>query len=133
PGSKNYAAKEKDARWRHSIQEVEGDFIFVEVELQDASDFTDEVLYVTGVEDEGAKLLRCHSLAVPNALAAILLHIRDTTGSLPHVYFGWTEGHPLSYVLKYIFLGEGETAPLTREILRSEEPEERKRPLVHVG
>jgi hypothetical protein len=133
PGSKNYVAKEKDARWRHSIHEHEGDFIFIEVELKDASEFTDDVLQVHGVEDEGAKLLRCRSLAVPNALAAILLHVRDSTGTLPHVYFGWTEGHPLSYVLKYIFLGEGETAPLTREILRSVERDERKRPLVHVG
>jgi hypothetical protein len=37
------------------------------------------------------------------------------------------------YAVKYIFLGEGETAPLTREILRSVEKEVKKRPVVHVG
>lgn len=133
PGEGNYVASEREARWRHSIMPEEGNFIFVEVIIQDASDFTEVVLEVSGHEESGVRVLRCYGLAVPNALAAILLHIRDTTGTLPHAYFGWTEGHPLSYVIKYIFLGEGETAPLTREVLRSIEPDDKKRPLVHVG
>ena len=27
---------------------------------------------------------------------------------LPHVYFGWSEGNPLSYLMKYIAFGEGD-------------------------
>jgi len=34
------------------------------------------------------------SSAVPNAIAAVLLHIRDLTGKRPHIYFDWTEGQP---------------------------------------
>lgn len=71
--------------------------------------------------------------AIPNAIAALLLHIRDKTGQLPHVYFGWTEGNPITYVLKFLAFGEGDTAPVTREVLRKHEPNPLRRPRVHVG
>ncbi len=127
--------KEKEARARaiHSIQEREGNFIFLEVEAEDVSEFSDTVLEVTGHEIDGHHVLRCKSLAVPNAIAAVSLHIRDKTKKMPHVYFGWTEGHPIIYTFKFIFFGEGETATLTREIIRSTETNEYKRPLVHVA
>jgi hypothetical protein len=90
-------------------------------------------LEVVGVKEGQFKVMRCQSPAVPNAIAALLLSLRDRTGTNPHVYFGWTEGSPLFYVFKYIFFGEGETAPLTREILRSVEKSVKNRPWVHVG
>ncbi len=133
PDDRNYAEKAKIARRNHSIQHREGDFIFLEVTLQDASDFIDTSLEVTGHREDGFEILRCSSPTVPNAIAAILLHIRDRTEKIPHVYFGWTEGHPLGYILKYVLFGEGETAPLAREILRVAEPDTDKRPRVHVS
>jgi hypothetical protein len=71
--------------------------------------------------------------AVPNAIAAFLLFLRNETGKLPHVYFGWSEGNPLSYMLKYIAFGEGDTAPVTHEVLRQAEKDPEQRPIVHVG
>jgi hypothetical protein len=132
-GMKDFLDKERHARLVHSIQRNEGDFIFLEVELSDASEFSEDLLEVTGHVEGGYRILRCSNPAIPNAIAAILLEIRDRTQKIPHVYFGWTEGNPLAYTIKYIFLGEGETAPLTREILRSAEPYEERRPFVHVG
>ncbi|MBX9668779.1 MAG: hypothetical protein K2X93_14225 [Candidatus Obscuribacterales bacterium] len=129
----DYEQKEKEARLAHSIQTREGDFIFLEVTPEHVSDFIEEKLYITGHEVGGYEILRCSSPSVPNAIAALLLNIRDMTGKVPHVYFGWTEGHPIAYVFKYILFGEGETAPLTREILRSKEQDPDKRPKVHVG
>ena len=36
-----------------------------------------------------------------------LLDLRDRTGQLPHAYFGWTEGNPITYLLKFLAFGEG--------------------------
>lgn len=129
----NYRDKEQEAREAHSIQAEEGDFLFLEVSKEDSSDFLDDELHVEGVMIEGYSVLRCKSPSVPNAIAATLLQIRDETGQIPHAYFGWTEGHPLGYILKFIFFGEGETAPLTREILREYESDPKKRPIIHVA
>jgi len=100
--------------------------------VADASDFSD-TLTIKGVDIGGYRVLRAHSTAVPNAIAAFLLHLRDATGIIPHVYFGWTEGNPITYLLKYLVFGEGYTAPVTREILRQAEPDPTQRPAVHVG
>jgi hypothetical protein len=133
PGASDYQHKEIQSRRDHSIQLAEGDFIFLEVDPQDVSEFVDDSLEVTGHQVGDYQILRCSSAGVPNAIAAILLHVRNTTGQIPHAYLGWTEGHPIFYMLKYIILGEGETAPLTREILRSSEPDPDRRPKVHVA
>ncbi len=131
PGGTNYLQKEKEVCELHNIPSDH--LIFLEVKLGDASEFSSDVLEVYGVRKGKYKVLRGKCQAVPNAIAALLLHIRDITGQRPHVYMGWTEGNPIMYILKYLFLGEGETAPVTREILRECEHEPKQRPFVHVG
>ncbi|MGA1265088.1 MAG: amino acid transporter [Prochlorothrix sp.] len=106
--------------------------IFLEVQVVDASAFTD-VIRVRGLEVGGYQILRLQSAAVPNAIAALLLHLRDRSGSLPHVYFGWTEGNPLLYLLRFVVLGEGDVPIVTREVLRKAEPDPTRRPKVHVS
>jgi hypothetical protein len=131
PGNLDYAEKAREASEMHNI--IESEIIFLEVKVEDASEFGDDLLEVEGVEYGPFKVLKCQSPAVPNALAALLLFIRDKTGQIPHIYLGWTEGNPVTYILKYLFLGEGETAPVTREILREAEHQPKERPRVHVG
>jgi hypothetical protein len=70
---------------------------------------------------------------VPNAIAGLLIEIGKRTRNLPHVYFGWTEGNPVGYVFRFVFLGEGDVAPVTREILRRNITNPDRRPFVHVG
>ena len=106
--------------------------LFYEIDLGDASEFSG-ALQIRGVDVDGYKILRTESPAVPNAIAALLLHLRDVTGKIPHVYFGWSEGNPVSYLLKYIAFGEGDTAPVTHEVLRQAEKDPDQRPIVHVG
>jgi hypothetical protein len=126
-----YRFKEREKRADNHIP-TRDQVIFFEVTPSDASEFSG-VLKVRGVDVEGFRVLRAESPAVPNAIAAFLLHLRDTTGKIPHVYLGWSEGNPLKHLLKYIVFGEGDTAPITHEVLRQVEKDPERRPAVHVG
>ena len=127
----DYASKERAQR---GINPVPGpaDVLFLEVEVDDPSDFGG-VLQVRGVEVDGYRVLRVASPAVPNAIAAILLALRDATGVRPRCYFEWSEGSPLPHLLRYLILGQGDTPPVVREIIRQAEPDPQKRPGIHVG
>ena len=128
---REYAQKEREKRADNHIP-TRDPIIFFEVTPGDASEFSG-VLRVKGVKVDGYRVLRTESPAVPNAIAAFLLYLRDTTGKVPHVYFGWSEGNPLAYLFKYVAFGEGDTAPVTHEVLRQAEPNPERRPVVHVG
>jgi hypothetical protein len=126
-----YRFKEHEKRLDNHIPSSDP-IVFFEVELGDASEFSGK-LRVRGCDIEGFKVLRTESPAVPNAIAAFLLYLRDKMGKTPHVYFGWSEGNPIMYLLRYVLFGEGDTAPVTREILRQAEHDPERRPNVHVG
>ena len=126
-----YQTKENEKRTDNHIPAGEP-VLFFEVTTGDASEFSG-VLKICGENVEKFRVLRAVSPAVPNAIAAFLLYLRNETGKLPHVYFGWSEGNPLSYLLKYIAFGEGDTAPVTHEVLRQAEKDPDRRPIVHVG
>ena len=138
-------ANEPDSRdereYREKIMQIvadndlpdDRDVIFVEVTVSDASDFETELLVRGEVMHHRYRVLRLSSSAVPNALAALLLTIRDRSGRRPHIYFEWTEGNPAANFVRYLIFGQGEVAPVTREMLRQAEPDRRRRPHVHVG
>lgn len=140
-----YRLKEQEQREENNIS-PEVPVLFLEVDIMDASEFAD-VVKVRGVEirDSGKRgripgregrlyrILRAESSAVPNAIAAVLLYLRDTSHVMPSAYFAWSEGNPVKYLVSYVLFGHGDTAPVTHEVLRRAEPDPAKRPAIHIG
>jgi len=126
-----YLEKDHEERERNQIS-ADDPVLFLEVTVTDPSEFASH-LQVVGEERHGYRILRMESSAVANAIAAVLLHLRDLTGKRPHVYFDWTEGNPVAHLLRFLIFGSGEVAPVTREVLRAAEPDSRRRPFVHVA
>jgi hypothetical protein len=126
-----YIEKDHEERLENQLP-ADHPVLFLEVTVTDPSEFESQ-LQVVGEDRFGYRILRVESSAVANAIAAVLLHLRDLTGQRPHVYFDWTEGNPVAHVLRYLIFGSGEVAPVTREVLRAAEPDPRRRPFVHVS
>ncbi|WP_031004733.1 APC family permease [Streptomyces sp. NRRL F-5727] len=130
--AEEYRSKKDQIRADNDLPGTE-DFVFIEVTVTDPSEF-EAGLTVRGEVMHGRyRVLTVESSSVPNALAALLLHARDMTGVRPHVYFEWTEGNPFANFLRFFLFGQGEIAPVTREILREAESDRDRRPRVHVG
>ena len=129
--SDEYRKEIVENRQAHNLS-LQDPILFLEVEVCDASDFA-QTMKVEGVEVGGYRVLRAEASVVPNAIAAFLLYLRDQTGKIPHAYFHWGSKNPVSYLFDYVVFGQGDTAPVTREVLRQAEPNEENRPSIHVG
>jgi hypothetical protein len=127
-----YLEKIQQLRRDHDLPS-DPDVVFVEVTVVDASDFQGPLQAHGEVLHQRYRVISVIAPSVPNALAALALRIRDDAGVVPHIYFAWTEGNPAQQFLRFLLLGSGEIAPVTREVLRRAEPDPQRRPHVHVG
>ena len=130
---KEYCEKEREVRDDNHIPETDS-VLFLEIQISDASQFV-ETIKVEGIRVGNYRILRAKGAAVPNTIAAILLDIRNQneTSRYPHAYFGWVEGNPIQYLMRFLLFGEGDTAVVTREVIRRAEPDPNRRPGIHVG
>ncbi len=125
-----YSARDALARRAHNLSPNE-QLLFLEIDAVDSSEF-EASLWVTGVCVGRHKILRVNSPAVPNAIAAILIHVRDVTGKVPRIYFKWTEGNPIGQMFRFLAFGEGDVPPVTHEVLRHCIADPHQRPFVHL-
>jgi len=126
-----YQQKERDTRQEQHLP-MDDPVIFLEIRVSDPSDFTGTI-HVHGLQVGKHRILRSQGAAVPNTIAAILLEIRERTHKLPHAYFGWSEGNPVQYLMRFILFGEDDIAVVSREVLRTAEKDPKLRPGIHVG
>ena len=135
PGKRADAAEFKTieswVRQAHGMPASER-LIFFEIEKTDASDFN-ECLCVEGRMVGDYPVLHAKSPMVANSIAALLVHLEQHTGRIPHAYFKWKEGNPVNNMFRFVFLGEGDAAPITHEVLRRAVPDVQRRPAVHVS
>jgi hypothetical protein len=120
-----------EVRDRYSLPADERLYFF-EVELGDASEFESTLDVMSGCIGKHY-ILRAKSPVIPNAIAALLIHLEKTTGRVPHGYFKWTEGNPTLNLIRFLFLGEGDTAPIVHEVLRRAIKDTKHRPVIHVS
>ena len=118
-------------RTKHGLRAHEK-IVFLEIERTDASEFS-ERLSVQGKRFDNHCILYARSPMVANSIAALLIHIENMTGHVPHIYFKWKEGNPVANMFRFLFLGEGDAAPLTHEVLRKAVLDISHRPVVHVS
>ena len=134
--AREYAEKSRSERYYSHLPPASR-LLFLEVlpkprTTLDSSDFVEDIR-VRGVEKYGFRVLQLESISIPNAIAAVLLEVRDQTGIVPEIYFQWNEGNPVSNMARFLLDGSGEIAPVTREVLREAEKNPKRRPIVHVS
>lgn len=122
---------DEQTRICHNLPPSERVF-FLEICRGDVSAFQDK-LEVYGRRVGRHAVLQATSPVVANALAAILIEIEKRTGRTPHAYFQWRGGNPIGNLLQFLFLGGGDTAPLTHEVIRRAIKDPHRRPVVHVS
>jgi len=112
--------------------------IVLEVLPADPSDF-EEPLVVKGSvvkgsvvkgDATGSPALRVTGSNVPTTLASVLLAVRDLTGVVPEILITRAAGNAVSNTLRFLVTGSGETASITREVLRRAEKNPTRRPVV---
>ena len=115
-----YHEKSLDVRLDNHLDTAET-AVFLEVEVNDASDFATTV-EVTAARVGHHRVLRATGPSVPNVLAAVLLAVSEQDDMPSHIYFEWSEKGPGQNALRFLLAGEGDVPPLTHEILRRPSP-----------
>jgi len=122
---------DSETRYLHNLGPEEC-LIFFEVKRSDSSEFEDTLTVYGRMVGRHRVFFAC-SPVVANSIAALLIELERRTGKVPHAYFSWTEGNPVANLFRYIFFGEGDTAPITHEVLRRAIADPERRPVVHVS
>ena len=131
PGRRSLANKEGQIRREHRIPR-DLMIVFVEVELDDTSDFVNEP-ELRVLQEEGRYVVKITGAAsIAHTLAALALEMAKV-GRPPEVHFGWTDDSPVSGTLGFLLFGEGNVPWMVRDLIRRAEPDEARRPLIIIA
>jgi hypothetical protein len=131
PGRRTLAAKETLIRQEHRLPK-DLMVVFVEVQLDDASDFTHEPIMQIRQETGRFVIKITDAASIAHTLAAVALEMAKV-GRPPEIHFGWTDESPVSGTLGFLLFGEGNVPWMVRDLVRRAEPDEAKRPLIIIA
>jgi len=131
PGRHERDLKEETIRWDHQM-DPDADIVFLEVEVDDPSNFYQRLLVAVLREDKRVviKVTRCVSVA--HAIAAVALEMSKSSKP-PGVHFGWSEMDLLAASWSYLAFGEGNVPWKVRELIVEAQPDPERRPRVIIG
>ncbi len=131
PGRHERDGKEEAIRRDHQL-DPDVEIVFLEVEVDDPSNFYQRLL--VQVFEEGnrfvIKVTRCVSVA--HAIASVALEMSKSSKP-PGVHFGWSEMDLLAASWSYLAFGEGNVPWKVRELIVEAEPNAERRPRVIIG
>lgn len=131
PGRYEREQKEIEIRRDHNL-DPEVDIVFLEVEVDDPSNFLQN-LHIEMVQEDHRfviKTTRCVSVA--HAIAAIALEMSKESKP-PSLHFGWSELNLMTASWSYFAFGEGNVPWKVRELIHRAEPAPERRPRVIIG
>src|SRR5262249_27135217 len=131
PGERDRDAKEKCIRDDHQL-DPNMEVVFLEVEVEDASDFFQTLLIEVCREGTRFVIKVTHGASVAHAIAAVALEL-SKVGKPPAIHFGWSEMNLLGASWSYLAFGEGNVPGKVRELIHDHEPRPERRPRVIVG
>lgn len=131
PGRHSLAEKEDRIRQHHRLP-PSVPVVFVEVNVEDASDFY-QLPLLQIKQDDGRftlRITRCASVA--HVIAATALELSKESQP-PEIHFGWSNESPTAANLNFVLFGHGNVPWMVRELLKRAEPRLDRQPRVIVG
>lgn len=131
PGIHERRQKEEQIRRDHNLDR-DVDIVFLEIEVDDPSNFFQELKIEVFREDYRYVIKVTQCVSVAHAIAAIALEM-SRHSKPPGLHFGWSEMDLLTSSWSYLAFGEGNVPWKVRELLIQAEGEAEKRPRVIIG
>ncbi|QEL20350.1 amino acid transporter [Limnoglobus roseus] len=131
PGRRTLAEKERAIRQEHRIPR-DLMIVFIEVELNDASDFAPEPVMKVQQEEGRYVIDITGAASISHTLAAVSLEMAKV-GRPPEIHFGWTDESPVSGTLGFLLFGEGNVPWMVRDLIKRAEPDPTKRPRIIIA
>jgi len=131
PGRHERDLKEEQIRRDHNL-DPGADVVFIEIQLEDPSNFMQDLLIEVFQEDKRFVIRVARCVSVAHAIAAIALEMSKVSKP-PALHFGWSEMDLMAASWSYFAFGEGNVPWKVRELIRRTEASTEKQPRVIIG